>query len=218
MIAYFDIEQLSDKWHLMKHGKIGGSLAKGLYVKTDTLMYEIGAQLTEDYDFSNEEDYQSSAMQRGMDLQPQAIMELNKYTGLNFIECGWLQSEKIPIIGISPDGITEDLLYSCEIKCPGAKRHFETIANNEIPLDNLDQCIHYFTVNQKLVKHFFMSYRPESKLKKIFVKELTRESIVNIGTKSKPKIISINDASIIARSEAERIHKDINQLIENLKF
>jgi hypothetical protein len=218
MKAYFDLEQRTDEWLELKNGIIGGTLSKGLFKDTDTLFLQLAAEQIEGFDYSEEDSYLNSDMQRGVDLEPEAKEKLIEYTKIKFINCGFLQSESIPILGISPDGITECLRFSCEIKCPGKKRHLETILSNDIPLDNVFQCIHYFTVNTKLEKHYFLSYRPENKLRPMFVKELTRESIVNVGTNSKPKMITINDAVTMARNEGEKIQGQINETIESLKF
>lgn len=218
MIAYFHIEQRTDEWLELKNGIIGGTLSKGLFKDTDTLFLQLAAEQIEGFDYSEEDSYLSADMQRGVDLEPEAKEKLIEYTKIQFIDCGFLQSESIPILGISPDGITKDLRFSCEIKCPGKKRHLETVISNDIPLDNVFQCIHYFTVNSKLEKHYFMSYRPENKLRPIFVKELTPESFVNIGTASKPKMVTIREAVTMARNEGKKIQDQINNTIESLKF
>jgi predicted phage-related endonuclease len=175
-------------WHEVRYRKIGGSDAKGLFVPSDTLMLELLSEFTEDFEM--EDTYQSNDMIRGTELEPYAIEELNKYTGLEFKSVGWLQCEEIPLLGISPDGITNCDRFTCETKCPAKKKHTETILSDEIPLDNLPQCIHYFTVNPKLEKHYFVSFRPENQYKALFVKELTRESLVDIGWTKKEKVLS----------------------------
>src|SRR5690554_3830321 len=163
MIVYKDIEQGSNEWFMLRHGKIGGTRSKQLLVNSDTLLIELIAETVEPFD-EDSEDFISDEMQRGMDLEPEARLQLEKYSGLKFNEVGWIQSE-IELIGISPDGLTDCETIACEIKCPGAKKHVKTCLDNEIPLDNLGQCVHYFTVNPKLVKLLFMSYRPEFEIK-----------------------------------------------------
>ena len=53
MIARTDIVQGTAEWHQVRYGKIGGSLCKGLFVKSDTLLIEILSKLTEDFEFMN---------------------------------------------------------------------------------------------------------------------------------------------------------------------
>lgn len=205
MIVHKDIQQGSEEWHAIKWGKIGGTLSKGLFVKSDTLLIEILSQRLEEFDFV--ESFTSDAMDRGNELEPEARKYLNEYTDLEFQEVGWLQSEENELLGISPDGITEDLKDGCEIKCLGRKKHLEVILSNEIPLDYIHQCVHYFTVNPKLEKLHFIAFRPEAP--KHFIKVLTRDSLVNIGTKAKPVIKNISDVCKESLNEAKDLLENI---------
>jgi hypothetical protein len=214
---HFEIEQKSTDWFEIKHGKVGGTRAKELFIKSDTLFYKLLAEHVEPFDEYLEEAYCSASMERGNELEPQARLELGKYLGMEFLECGWIQSEN-ELLGISPDGITDNLTIQCEIKCPQAVNHLKMCLNEEIPLEYIEQCVHAFTVNEKLEKLFFCSYRPECELKPLFVKELTRESIVNIGTVARPKLEKVQD--LVERSfvEAEILQTKIKEGVNQLKF
>lgn len=212
MEAHFNIEQGSYEWHEIRHGKIGGTASKGLFVKSDTLLYELLAEKTES--FIEEESYISDDMLRGMQLEPEARQWANENYQAEFIECGWMQSD-IELLGISPDGITADFKQAIEIKCPQAKRHIQTVIENDIPLDNLHQCLHYFTVNDRLEQLHFISYRPES-IKATFTKTLTRESIINLGTKAKPVLKTVNELVTIAKVEAVTLQDQLNQSLSKL--
>lgn len=216
MIVYRDLEQGSNEWFLLRHGKIGGTRSKQLLTNSDTLLIELIAETVEPFD-EDSEDFISDEMLRGMELEPEARIQLEKYSGLNFNEVGWIQSE-IDLIGISPDGITDCETIACEIKCPGAKKHIQTCLSDEIPLDNLDQCVHYFTVNPKLVKLLFMSYRPEFEIKPIFVKELTLDSEVNCGTKAKPKMITVRELVELKKQAVKKLETKKTETINKLKF
>jgi len=234
MIARYDIEQHSEEWYKARYGKIGGTLSKGLFIKSDTLLEDVLSELVEDFDL--QESFQSYDMIRGTELEPEARKALNAYLGLEFLEVGWLQSIEIPLLGISPDGLTECETISAEIKCPAAKKHLKTILTNEIPSDNIHQCLHYFTVNPKLKKHYFCSYRPENNFKSIFVKELTRDSLIDLGFVIKGKIkedrglglkdyvCEIKDIRTVdewvklAKENAIELQIQINEKIEQLKF
>ena len=218
MIARYDIQQGTAEWLELRHCKIGGSLAKGLFVKSDNLLDQILSEKCEDFDLFGTDDYVSSDMVRGTELEPLARTELSKYTGIEFKQVGWLQCEENDLLGISPDGISEDETVCCEIKCPGAKMHLQTIKANEIPLENLDQCIHYFTVNPKLKTLYFCSFRPENKYKALFVKELNRDSVINLGTKAKPVLETIYGATVIARKEADNVLAKANDILKTLSF
>lgn len=217
MIAHWEIIQKTDEWHQIRYRKVGGSTSKGLFVDSDTLLIQLIGEHLEEFDFFFDS-FESADMQRGSEFEPLARVELEKYTGHTFKECGWLQCEEIPLLGISPDGITECLRYSAEIKCPAMKRHTATILNDEIPLDNIHQCVHYFTVNPLLEKHYFCSFRPENNIKPLFVKELTRDSIVNLGTEKKPILKPIHEWVEISKAAAKKLQEDISSRIESLKF
>jgi len=216
MKIFRDIIQGTEDGHRIKWGKIGGTRASGLFVKSDNLLLELLSEITEDFEL-DEDGFTTSAMQRGQDLEPFAFKEASEYIGINFESVGWLEREDNDLLGISPDGVSECLRYAIEIKCPESKRHLKTILSNEIPDDNLDQCVQYFTVNDKLEALYFVSFRPEA-IKKIFVKKLTRESFVNIGTKTKPVMKSINEVVLMAKLEAQNLRNEINKKIEILKF
>lgn len=216
MIIRDDIEQHSEEWHEVRYGKIGGTLSKGLFIKSDTLLEDVLSELCEEFDL--QENYQSYDMVRGSELEPEARTALNLYLGVELKEVGWLQCEENKYLGISPDGISEDETISAEIKCPKAKKHLSTIRLNEIPPDNIHQCLHYFTINPKLEKHYFCSYRPENIYKPMFVRELNRESLINLGTKAKPIIKTVNEWVKLAKLEAKLLKEQIEIELNKLKF
>lgn len=210
-----NLEQGSKEWFEMKHGKIGGTRSKQLFVKSDTLLIELLAEITEPYD-EDKESYKSDAMENGQYLEPQARLELQKYCGIEFLEVGWIQSDN-ELLGVSPDGISKCATIGCEIKCPEAKKHLRTCLKDEIPLDNINQCIHNFAVNTELKEFYFVSYRPES-IKPLFVKKLNRESLVNIGTDAKPIFKTISEVVTEIYKHTEALQKKIKESINKLNF
>jgi len=216
-IYHFNIDQQSSEWFELKWGKIGGTRAKELFVKSDTLFYKLLAEIIEPFDEDAEESYQSEAMERGNFLEPQARIELQKYTGLEFIECGWIQSDN-ELMGISPDGITTDLTVQCEVKCPQPIAHLKMCVSDAIPLEYINQCVHAFTVNDKLETLYFISYRPECTIKPLFVKSLTRDSLVNNGTIAKPVMVEIGHLVTVSYVEAEILQTQITETINKLNF
>jgi hypothetical protein len=211
-----NVKQGTPEWHEVRYRKIGGSTSKGLFVKVNTLRNELIGQFLED--FEDVDNYLSADMERGNELEPYAIKELNKYTGLTFNNAGWLQCEEIPLLGISPDGITDDNYHSCEVKCPGRKKHTETILNGGIPLDHLHQCLHYFTVNPELETHTFASFRPENKIKPLYAYAITRDCEINLGTKAKPVLKKVSEWVEIAKTNAKKLQIDIDLAIKQLEF
>jgi hypothetical protein len=217
MILHKNIEQKTEDWFKIKHGKIGGSTSKGLTVKGNTLLLEMLAARCEDFE-PEPESFENSAMQRGNELEPIAIRELKSYTGIEFYDIGWIEHETIKLIGISPDGINCDSTISCEVKCPSAKKHMEYIRGGVIPLEYIHQCIHYFTVIDTLKTLHFASFRPENKIRPLFVKTITRESLVNVGTKAKPVEKPVSECVIMFEHAAKTMESDLLTELENLKF
>lgn len=235
MTPHFNIQQHSEDWFKIKWGKIGGTRAHGLLVDSETLLVELLAEHCEE--FSIGESFQSDDMIRGNHLEAEAREVLSQYIGIDLIECGWWQSDENPLLGISPDGTNENCTISAEIKCPARKKHTQTILANEIPRDNIRQAVHYFTVNPKLEKHFFCSYRPENKYKQLFVKELTLDTLVDVGLTEKttetrkdpkgndkeyvvtvPMMRTIREWVELNRSKANEIKQDLEKNIEKIYF
>jgi len=205
MIAHLDIIQGTEEWHRIKWQKIGGTRAHGLLVPSDTLLDELLAEFCEPYE--HEDGFLSEDMLRGMDLESNAREALSKYIDIELITCGWLQSEECELLGISPDGISADFKVSAEIKCFARKMHTSTCRIDEIPTKHIRQSIQYFTVTPQLETHYFCAFRPEH-IKPLFVKKLTRDSIVDIGLKEKVKV---------KRPDAKGVLKDYVETIPMMR-
>lgn len=209
MINHKNIKQKSIAWFELKWGKIGGTLSTGLFVDSETLMIDLLSQRTEQC-VVEEDGFISKDMERGNELEPLARIYLEKYYGIKFNETGWLQSEENELLGISPDGISECETMACEIKCFGRKQHMTTLLEQEIPKKHIHQVIHYFTVNPKLEKLFFIAFRPEAP--KHFQTIITKQSVVDIGTKAKPKQFTINELVDISKKEADCLLQKIKEV------
>lgn len=186
MIVRSDIVQGTPEWHELRWRKVGGTRSGQLIKQSDALLIEMVSEFAEEFEV-DEDGYYSNDMLLGIELEPEARKQLSEYIGQELVTSGWWQSELYPLLGISPDGHTPGLTIACETKCPARKKHTKTILEDEIPSDNIEQCVHYFTVNPKLEKLYFCSFRPES-IKPLFVKCLTRESKVDLGFTIKGKV------------------------------
>lgn len=214
MKAYYDIEQDTEQWHQIRYGKISGTVAKGLFVDSDTLLTDLISCRLEPFKLEPE-GYVSADMLRGNELEPFGRMELSRKIKIPLVQCGWLENKDLPILGISPDSISECETIACELKCPGRSAHMATILSNEIPATYIHQCLHYFTVNPKLKQLYFGSFRPECKIR-LFYKILRPDSIINLGTIKTPKYGVISALVRQARGEAERIDIQINEALTRI--
>jgi hypothetical protein len=217
MITYKNIVQGTEEWDKIRYGKVGGTRSKGLFKDSETLLVELIADHSEEFE-PDYDTFETPAMLRGHELEPRAREELASYTGISFEEVGWLQCEENSLIGISPDGISTCGKYACELKCLGEKRHIEVILSEEILPDYTHQIIHYFTVIPTLEKLFWAAYRPENKYRQLVVKELTLESMVNIGTVKTPKIYTIAKCVETAKISAQIIKNELEANINSMKF
>jgi hypothetical protein len=235
MQIHRDFEQGSEAWFRIKHGKIGGTRAKGLYVDSETLTLDILSERVEEFDEDDDDNYASEAMMYGIDLEPQARFELGKYTSLFFEEVAWIQSG-IPILGVSTDGLTKDETIACEIKCPQRKKHVLNCLEPGISKDYIHQCIHNFTCNDKLKTLYFASYRPQNNLVPLSVRKLTRDSIVDVGFKKdgkiwedrgkglkeyvdkSPDLRTVQEWVEFSKIEALKIEVEVRKYIEKLSF
>lgn len=216
MINHKDLVQRTPEWHEMKWGKIGGTLSKGLFLDSETLFIDILSQLGEQFDEFDIDSYESDAMQRGTEIEIEALPYISEYSGVQFLESGWLQSEECSLLGISPDGIAEDEKDACEIKGLGRKAHMTALVTCELPKDKICQIIHYFTVNPKLERLWFISYRPEAI--KHFIKVFNKDTIVDLGTKSKPNLKPISEWNKIAIDNGNAMKQRIDSKLIELKF
>lgn len=187
MEVHFNVEQLSEEWFRLKYGRVGGTRAKGLFVDSDTLYLDLLSEKSEEFFFDEDELVSTAAMDWGIENEPIARRELEKYLGIKYEKAGWIQSD-FDLFGISPDGITKDLKRQCEIKCPQRKKHIENCFNPGIDMDYISQCVHAFTVNPKLEILDFVSFRPQNLYKYFSYRQLTRDSKIAIS-----KSITVKD-------------------------
>jgi len=233
MKVHYDITQGTSEWHEIRFGKIGGTRSIGSFTDSDTLVNKLAAERTEMY--VEDDSYLSNDMLRGQELEPVAKDNLQDYTGITFKDAGWIDSD-IYGVGISPDGISECETIMCEIKCLNGANHVNICITNEVPKKHIHQVLHYFTCNPKLETMYFCSFRPESKVKPLFVKELNRDSKVDIGqtvkTKVKedrghgmkdytvtiPELKTVREWVDISRNNLLKINTQVESVIETLKF
>lgn len=137
---HFHINQRSKEWHKLRLGRIGGSESNVLTVKGKsehglgagaiTLLYE---KLFEIKTGQPAKDvFVTDAMQRGIDLEMDAVYEYSQMEFKDVEECGYITNSNLIYAGYSPDGLVgEDGLI--EVKCPGSIEYMRTILGGEIP-------------------------------------------------------------------------------------
>ena len=123
------MEQCTEEWFTARLGKVTASRVADLTAKTKTgysasrknYMAEL---ICERLTGKREDGFKSSAMQRGIELEPKARAVYLLETGNDVEEVGMIEHSTISNSGASPDGLVwPDGLV--EIKCPNTATHID---------------------------------------------------------------------------------------------
>lgn len=157
-------EQRSPEWYAARAGRLTGTGATQMLAKTKSgdvaagrrnlrakLVLEIVTGKTQ------EDDFTSRDMQRGIDLEPDAFGEFEALTGAILHRSGFLSMGED--FGCSLDAYLGDFDELVSIKCPNDANHMAYIFGKTIPKDYMDQCRHELWITGAK-RHHFMSYNP----------------------------------------------------------
>jgi len=124
--------QRDDEWFAMRAGKFTGSRFAELMAKTKTgpsaSRKNLITRLAIERLIGNcVETYSNFAMNRGTELEPQAIKAYEDETLAAVEHVDFIQHPKLEFVGISPDGLIGEFGL-VEIKCPAAEaKHYEAL-------------------------------------------------------------------------------------------
>ncbi|KAF0128235.1 MAG: exo [Bacteroidetes bacterium] len=170
-----NLTQRTSAWHQIRLGKVTGSRMKTIFSSNNLpLIYEL---IAEEISQSWDETYVSAAMQRGIDLEPLAREAYCYTTGREIHDFGFITSDELPYIGVSPDGATSDLTHAIEIKCPDTKNHVAYLATRQLPKEYQYQALTYFIAIPQLQSLDFVSYDPRFSIKALHILTITREEM-----------------------------------------
>ncbi len=99
----------------------------------------------------------NSAMQRGIDLEPEALRCFESGTG-HMVRSEWRVHPDIKWMAATFDGINDEGI-AVEIKCPGEKDHLISLHGN-VPEHYMPQLQHQMKVAE-IGQMYYFSYRPE---------------------------------------------------------
>lgn len=139
-----DAAQGSDAWRLERVGKATGSRISDVMARTPKGAYGasraayLGELLVETLTGAPLERFQSAAMRRGNELEPQARAAYAFLTGNTVEEVGFCPHPTIPMAGSSADGLVGDVGI-VEFKNPEIHTHVETLLGATIPKAYRDQ-------------------------------------------------------------------------------
>ena len=170
-----NFEQRTDEWYAIRKGKMTASNAETIIANGKGLETYIYNLMAEYYSSAEKENYINADMQRGIDLEPEARLEFEFYTGLDVQEVGFIEYNDF--IGVSPDGlIGDDGLI--EIKCPNDSIYFKLLLSNNIKPEYIAQMQMQMYVTDRQYC-YFVSYNPNFE-KSLYIKKINRdEEMIN---------------------------------------
>lgn len=201
-----NIEQGSDQWHVERHGCVTGtkiqsaigasySKAKGEWTLgkksiQETLLMEIVSDLQSELEI---DDFCSEAMERGNGLEPLSVKEASKRLGVEFVECGMLQSDTLPSFKFSPDAVCYDksgvIVGGYETKSKAGKKHIEYMLNNEVPPEHLWQCLCPMIMDDSIKWWAFGHYDDRNHVNNLFLKGIKRKDYEDLINEARALLI-----------------------------
>lgn len=150
------LKQNTPEWLEFRKSHIGASDAP---VIMQVSPFKTPLQLYEDKLDLVPKQQMNAAMQRGHDLEPEALKAFEAETGILMMP-RIVVSKKIPYMMASVDGMSLDDSAIVEIKCPGAADHITALAGM-VPEHYYPQLQHQMFVCD-LDEAYYFSYRPDS--------------------------------------------------------
>ena len=164
-----DVEQGSDEWFEARVGIPSASAfdklitSKGaLSTSRQKLLYKLAGERVLG---EKEDGYTNGAMQRGIELEPEARALFELITGLEVKEVGLCYYDERKDRSCSPDGIipiSHENGQGLEIKCPELQTHVEYLLGKKLPTKYLQQVQGSLYITGLERWHFF-SYHPGMK-------------------------------------------------------
>lgn len=190
--------QHSPEWYRIREAKITSTRIKSVIAAKGDQQKMINRLIAEEISgMSDESDYVSDDMQRGIDMEPLARKAYTELTGREIIEVGFLQSERWNMLGVSADGLVGSD-GSVEIKCPATHTHVGYIRDNRVPKEYDHQTLSHFLVHEDLEWLDFISYDPRFTIRPLFIKRITRTEMaeaIEIASKVLDKFFADYEAA-----------------------
>lgn len=145
--AIITAEQRSLEWFAARLGRLTGSKAGDMLAKIksgeaaarrDYRLQLVCERLTGTL---QEDGFVNAAMQRGIDLEPQAFAAYEALTGEVARRTGFLAHNAL-MVGCSLDGDVNDFAGIVELKCPKSATHLKYLRDNVLPKEHEPQVTH----------------------------------------------------------------------------
>lgn len=155
-----DLEQGTEEWRLARNGVITGtSLKQALGRTKKDFIYELIAETIAPVD----ESYVTEAMERGTDMQSEALARYEAEVGIFTEEVGFCLHDEFDWLGFSPDALIKTkgkYTKIIEIKCPASKTQVKYLAEKGIPSEYRPQVLQAFIVCDTATELDFVTYDP----------------------------------------------------------
>lgn len=174
-----DVQQGTDAWHSARNGVITGTRLKQVLGRASkSLLYEL---IAESLVSKNDLDA-TEAMERGSELESDAIMLYEAISGYGVDAVGFVLHSDHDWIGVSPDGLIKQkgkYVGAVEVKCPDTKTHIKYLDEGKIPSEYKAQVLMYFIVCDSIEWLDFVSYDPRIQLPEmqVSITRVTREEL-----------------------------------------
>ncbi len=164
-----DMLQRTPEWDDVRKGKITASVAAKMITPTGKPSTQakpfIGTLLAEEMGLQEPEQVpQTEWVERGIDLESEALGWFQVETGQKVMQCGFIESDD-GLSGFSPDGFIKekiggiDSIVPLELKVPKPSTHIGYLIEGCLPKLYLAQC-HFAMVVAGAPYMYFMSYNP----------------------------------------------------------
>lgn len=175
-------EQRTEAWHKARVGKLTGTDARAMLAtiksgeaaaRRDLRLTLVVERLTGE---SQDDAFVSKDMQRGADLEPDAICAYELATDTVVQPVGFLAHPEL-LAGCSPDGHVNDFSGIVEVKCPKSATHFGYWRSGNVPSDYLPQITHNLWITGAAWCDF-VSFDPRfPEGLRLFVRRVRREDV-----------------------------------------
>lgn len=194
---FYDITQGTDEWNNIRAGKFTASTIPALFMKESTKGYQdlIKRIAYERISGKPVESFKSEWMQRGNEIEAQAIEEYSAVMFVDVVRVGFVEVDEW--CGCSPDGlIGDDGLI--QVKCPKWNTFFDYKTIEDIDKDYIIQCQTEMLFTGRKWNDLYV-YDPnlESKTFKIMADEKMHGEIMAKIENAKGEVISrMNEISV----------------------
>lgn len=167
-----NVQQGTSEWLALRVGKVTGTnLSKVLGSKWREYAYVVASEIITGK--RKEGSFKSFAMDNGTALEPFARAATEECMGYSITEVGFIQPERFPRFGMSPDGLVPR--GAVEIKCPEPQTHIRYLIENKLPAEYEDQILSAFVCGDEITFVDFVSFCPTVRTAPFFIKRIQRD-------------------------------------------